>query len=78
MAPGLDKLRHIVVLMLENRSFDHMLGSLGAVDPRIDGVTAGLSNPDTKGAMVPAQLRSICRSLAATPARAASPTCRAL
>jgi hypothetical protein len=38
--------------MLENRSFDHMLGSLAAVDPRIDGVTAGWSNPDTKGAAV--------------------------
>ena len=40
MATGLDKLQHIVVLMMENRSFDHMLGSLKAVDPHIDGVTA--------------------------------------
>jgi phospholipase C len=55
MAPGLDKLRHIVVLMLENRSFDHMLGSLAAVDPRIDGITAGLSNPDTAGANIKPQ-----------------------
>jgi phospholipase C len=23
MAPGLDKLKHLVVLMMENRSFDH-------------------------------------------------------
>ena len=38
MAPGLDKLQHIVVLMMENRSFDHMLGSLKAVNPKIDGV----------------------------------------
>jgi len=30
MTPGLDRLRHIVVLMMENRSFDHMLGSLRA------------------------------------------------
>ena len=36
--PGLDGLRHIVVLMMENRSFDHMLGSLTADDPRIDGI----------------------------------------
>ena len=28
MAVGLDNLKHIVVLMMENRSFDHMLGSL--------------------------------------------------
>jgi len=47
MAPGLDNLKHIVVLMMENRSFDHMLGSLKAVDPRIDGVSDQLSNPDT-------------------------------
>ena len=28
MPPGLDALKHIVVLMMENRSFDHMLGSV--------------------------------------------------
>jgi phospholipase C len=55
MPPGLDNLRHIVVLMMENRSFDHMLGSLTAVDPRIDGVTDQLSNPDTTGALVKPQ-----------------------
>jgi phospholipase C len=52
MPPGLDNLKHIVVLMMENRSFDHMLGSLKAVDSRIDGVTDQLSNPDTTGALV--------------------------
>jgi phospholipase C len=52
MPPGLDNLRHIVVLMMENRSFDHMLGSLTAVNPRIDGITDQLSNPDTTGALV--------------------------
>jgi phospholipase C len=47
MAPGLDKLQHIVVLMMENRSFDHMLGALKAVNPAIDGVDPdGFSNPD--------------------------------
>jgi phospholipase C len=55
MPPGLDNLRHIVVLMMENRSFDHMLGSLKAVDSRIDGVTDQLSNPDTTGALVKPQ-----------------------
>ena len=54
MAPGLDQLRHIVVLMMENRSFDHMLGSLKAVNPTIDGITDQLSNPDTTGALVKA------------------------
>jgi phospholipase C len=52
MAPGLDNLKHIVVLMMENRSFDHMLGALKAQDPRIDGVTGTESNPDTTGAAV--------------------------
>jgi phospholipase C len=55
MAPGLDNLKHIVVLMMENRSFDHMLGSLTAVNPKIDGVKAGLGNPDTTGAVVAPQ-----------------------
>ncbi len=55
MATGLDKLKHIVVLMLENRSFDHMLGSLALVDKRIDGVTGQFNNPDTTGALVTPQ-----------------------
>ena len=52
MPPGLDNLKHIVVLMMENRSFDHMLGSLTAVNPKIDGIAGTLSNPDTTGAPV--------------------------
>ena len=52
MPPGLDNLKHIVVLMMENRSFDHMLGSLSAVNPQIDGISPALSNPDTTGAAV--------------------------
>jgi phospholipase C len=55
MPPGLEQLQHIVVLMMENRSFDHMLGSLKAVNPQIDGVTPDLSNPDTNGNAVQAQ-----------------------
>jgi phospholipase C len=46
-----DQLKHIVVLMMENRSFDHMLGYLQAQDPRIDGVTGAETNPDTTGAL---------------------------
>ncbi|MGC2161532.1 MAG: alkaline phosphatase family protein [Silvibacterium sp.] len=49
MPPGLDALKHIVVLMMENRSFDHMLGSLKATNPLIDGVDGTQSNPDTQG-----------------------------
>jgi phospholipase C len=50
---GLDKLTHIVVLMLENRSFDHMLGGLMAADPRIDGLDGTQFNLDTKGNKAP-------------------------
>src|ERR1700758_966 len=52
MPPGLDRLSHIVVVMMENRSFDHMLGSLQAVNRAIDGITSQLSNPDTTGALI--------------------------
>jgi phospholipase C len=52
---GLDNLRHLVVLMMENRSFDHMLGSLKAVDPRIDGLTGTESNPDTTNTAITVQ-----------------------
>ena len=55
MSAGLDNLKHIVVLMMENRSFDHMLGALKAQDARIDGITPDLSNPDTTGAQVKVQ-----------------------
>ncbi len=47
--PGLDNLKHIVVLMLENRSFDHLLGGLRALDPRIAGLAGDESNLDTNG-----------------------------
>jgi phospholipase C len=55
MPPGLDALKHIVVLMMENRSFDHMLGSLKAVSAAIDGIDGTQSNPDTNGNQVLAQ-----------------------
>jgi phospholipase C len=45
-AANLQKIEHIVVLMLENRSFDHMLGylSLEAGRTDVDGLRPGLSN----------------------------------
>src|SRR5947209_6131857 len=55
MPPGLDTLADIVVLMMENRSFDHMLGALKAQDARIDGLTGNESNPDTTGTAVKVQ-----------------------
>lgn len=43
---NLHKIDHIVVLMLENRSFDHMLGYLSLTGGRtdIDGLKPGMSN----------------------------------
>jgi Phosphoesterase family len=43
---NLEKIDHIVVLMLENRSFDHMLGYLSLEGGRddIDGLREGLAN----------------------------------
>jgi phospholipase C len=47
MPPGLDNLKHIVVLMMENRSFDHMLGFMKV--PGLDGLTGNETNPDSTG-----------------------------
>ena len=45
-AANLEKVDHVVVVMLENRSFDHMLGylSLTGGRPEIDGLRPGLAN----------------------------------
>ena len=45
---NLEKIDHIVVLMMENRSFDHMLGylKLEGANPDVDGLDAGMSNSD--------------------------------
>jgi len=47
VSAGLDALKHVVVLMMENRSFDHMLGVLHAENPAINGLTGNEANPDT-------------------------------
>ena len=45
--PNNSGIEHIVVLMMENRSFDHFLGWV----PRADGKQAGLQYADTDGVM---------------------------
>jgi phospholipase C len=46
----LEQIEHIVVLMMENRSFDQMLGYLTRDGmPEVRGLTGGESNPDDKG-----------------------------
>ncbi len=53
---GLAAVNHVVVLMLENRSFDHMLGFLYASEGNVspsgqpyEGLTGTESNPDSSG-----------------------------
>jgi phospholipase C len=46
-------IRHLIVVMLENRSFDHMLGWLKSADYAIEGLTGKETNPDPSGAPVP-------------------------
>jgi phospholipase C len=54
----LNSIDHIVVVMMENRSFDHMLGFLYAptntspLGQPFDGLTGNESNPDGKGGSV--------------------------
>jgi phospholipase C len=49
MPAGLDNLKHIVVLMLENRSFDHMLGFSQSSAWPIDGLKGDEKNTDSAG-----------------------------
>ena len=58
---GLQSINHIVVLMLENRSFDHMLGFLYAAEGNVSptgapfaGLSGQESNPDPSGKPVSA------------------------
>jgi len=46
---GLDNLKHVVVLMMENRSFDHMLGFAASPDWAIDGLSGNETNTDSVG-----------------------------
>ncbi len=58
--PALDEIRHIVVLMLENQSLDHLLGFLHLPDPaqQIQGLTGNESIPaDPAAAGSPVQVR---------------------
>ena len=38
--PTSDPIRHVILLLMENRSFDHMLGGLSRVIPEIEGVNS--------------------------------------
>ncbi len=49
--PDASGIEHIVVVMMENRSFDHLLGWM----PNANGRQAGLSYPDNNGNLQPTQ-----------------------
>src|SRR5262245_51408177 len=49
---ALPKIKHVVVLMLENRSFDSMLGRLYPKSDKFDGLSGTESNPDLSGAAI--------------------------
>ncbi|MEA3194860.1 MAG: phospholipase [Betaproteobacteria bacterium] len=58
-AAGLQAINRFVVLMLENRSFDHILGTRKALDPAIDGPAANALNyVDPCGRLQPKPVRS--------------------
>ena len=48
-SPADSGIEHVVVVMMENRSFDHMLGWM----PNANGRQAGLSYPDNNGVLQP-------------------------
>ncbi|MDQ2920590.1 MAG: hypothetical protein M3R52_03090, partial [Acidobacteriota bacterium] len=56
---NLEKIDHIVVLMMENRSFDHLLGylKLEGSNPNVDGLDAAMSNSDNGNSHVVHQLQ---------------------
>src|SRR5260221_8818277 len=58
MSQGLDNLKHIVVLMMENRSFDHMLGAMKQTDARVNGLNGDETNPDVNGNPVKVQQKA--------------------
>jgi phospholipase C len=49
-----DPIQHVILLMLENHSFDQMLGDLKRIYPEMDGVDPNdlKSNPDGKGNLI--------------------------
>lgn len=47
---AIDEIKHVVVLILENHSFDQMLGCLNTVWPGLDGIDETRSNADDTGA----------------------------
>jgi phospholipase C len=65
----MDPIKHVVLLMLENHSFDEMLGCLQRTYPDLDGIdpeASPRSNPDLSGSMVK-QIRKAAYSMPLDP-----------
>ena len=65
-----DPIKHVVVFMLENRSFDQMLGYLKALNPQVNGVDPAhpFCNPDVPGSNPPiCQKPTTARAIANDP-----------
>ncbi len=54
-------IRHVIVVMKENRSFDNIFGALAAIQPDVEKLPAGFTNPDPHGvAVAPFHLNTTC------------------
>lgn len=54
-------IKHVVVMMKENRSFDHLFGGLKKLQPDVEVFPPGYSNPELGGKPVPAaRLTTTC------------------
>jgi phospholipase C len=53
-ASSLQKIQRFVVLMLENRSFDHLLGNLQSLDKRVAGIAAAVPGDASGTGRIPA------------------------
>jgi phospholipase C len=61
--PGPGKITHVVVLMMENRSYDHLLGARAFEGKPGDGLTMAMRNPDAAGNLIapyPGTFDSLC------------------
>jgi len=63
--PGMEKIEHLVILMMENRSFDHYCGALSKDDgypyrETVEGFKAEYSNPDQDGNQVVSWPLNVC------------------
>jgi len=67
MPNGTDAIQHVVVLMFENRSFDHLLGCCQAIHSNLDGIPSGAPRTNSDGATTYPQVPGAARTLVNDP-----------